>query len=182
MLANSPRAYGLLTRALHWAMAALILTALPLGTYIARMEPALSTLWLYGAHKTLGASILALAVLRIGWHRVSPPPPLPASAAPRADAAARLTHRAFYLLLLAVPLAGWVASSATGIDTVIFGRWTLPAIAPSSPAIEEAAFTLHRLAAWALAALVALHVAGALLRAMKGEASLRRMIRGTDIE
>ena len=179
MLVNTPRAYGIVTRSLHWITAALILAALPLGAYIADMEPALSTLWLYGAHKTLGASVLALALLRLGWHLVSPPPPLPASAAPRADAAARLVHRSFYALLLLFPLAGWVGSSATGIDTVIFGRWTLPAIAPASPLIEEAAFAVHSGAAWTLAALVALHVAGALLRALKGEPAFRRMIRGS---
>jgi cytochrome b561 len=178
MIANSAERYGLFTRLLHWSMAALIIAALALGAYVARMEPAISNLWLYGAHKTLGASILALAVLRLGWHRLSPPPPIVPSRAPRADALARLTHRAFYVLLIAVPLAGWVASSATGIDTVIFGRWTLPSIAPASPALEDAVFAIHRWAARLLALLVLLHLAGAILRQTKGEPALRRIVKG----
>ena len=174
-LRNDAGGYGAVTRALHWIMAAGVLATLPLGLYIARMEPALSTIWLYGLHKTLGMTLLAFLVLRLLWHRASPPPaPLPGPFA----GTARVAHRALYALLIVVPLVGWVASSATGIDTVIFGRVTVPAIAPASPGLEKAAFAVHRVAAWLLGALVVLHAAAAVWHGARGDGTLRRMIRG----
>ena len=179
MIRNDHHRFGLVSRALHWVMAAGILATLPLGLYIARMEPALSTIWLYGLHKTIGLSLLVLVVIRIQWHVFSPPPhPLP-SPESWARPLARATHRALYLLLVLVPVAGWVGSSASGIDTVVFGRFTVPAIAPASPALEETAFTLHRFGAWALGALVLLHLAGAARRARTGDGTLRRIVLGT---
>ena len=178
-LRNTSETFGLTTRAIHWLSAALLLTTLPLGAFIARMEPALSTLWLYGFHKTLGMTALALVVLRIVWHGVSPPPaPLPSETS-IADKLAPWAHRALYLLLLLVPLSGWIASSATGIDTVIFGSLTVPAIAPASRDVEEVAFAIHRAAAWSLAGLVVVHISGALLRVAKKDGTLRRMVLGS---
>jgi cytochrome b561 len=178
MLRNGPDRIGLPTRLLHWTMAAGILATLPIGLWIADAPPSLALIKWFGIHKTIGLSLLALVLLRLAWHRASPPPgPIPGDA-PWADRLARATHRALYVLLLLVPLAGWVGSSATGLDTVVFGRWTVPAIAPASPGIERAAFAIHAAAAYALAALAALHVAGALKRSFAGDGSLRRMITG----
>jgi cytochrome b561 len=121
---------------------------------------------------------LVLVIARMLWHRISPPPPPIGAQNALPQRLARGVHALIYLLLVVIPIAGWVGSSATGIDTVIFNSLTLPAIAPVSEAWDIAAFTVHRIAAWILAALIALHVAGAILRAFKGEPSLRRMIRG----
>ncbi|MDJ1008571.1 MAG: cytochrome b/b6 domain-containing protein [Paracoccaceae bacterium] len=172
--ANDTDGFGWVSRTIHWAMALGVIGALGFGTYIARMEVNLSNLWMFAAHKTVGITLLALLVLRVVWHLVSrPPEPLPA--APWKSAVARWAHRAFYLLLLAVPLSGWVASSATGIDTVVFGRWTLPAIAPASEAWEEAGFAVHSVLTKLLALLILLHIAGAVTRR---DGTLRRMIAG----
>ena len=179
MLRNDDARFGAVTRLLHWTTAAGVIATIPIGLWIAHATPSLALLPWFGIHKTLGVTLLALLLLRLAWHRITPPPrPLPGG--PRwADRLARATHRAFYLLLLLVPLAGWIGSSATGIDTVIFGRWTLPALAPADPRIERAAFALHRAGAYALTALLLLHVAGAVKRSLAGDGTLRRMITGT---
>lgn len=171
--------FGRTTRALHWIMAAGILATLALGATIARMEPGLANLWLYGLHKTAGVSLLGLAVLRLAWHRLHPPPgPLPGPP-PWQMALARATHRALYLLMLALPLSGWAYASATGLDVVVFGRYVLPPVAPVSAAWEDGLHLLHRTLAWSLLALVALHVAGALKRGLVArDGTLARMIRG----
>jgi len=172
--ANDPARFGAVTRVIHWVMALGVIGALGFGSYIARMEVNLSNLWMFGAHKSVGLVLLALVVLRILWHRISPPPaPLPAE--PWKTAIARAAHRAFYVLLIVVPLSGWVGSSATGIDTVLFGRWTVPAIAPVSEAWETAAFAVHFWATKLLAALIVLHIIGAVSRR---DGTLRRMLRG----
>jgi cytochrome b561 len=181
MIRNSGDRFGLATRVLHWTMAAAILATLPIGLWIANAQPSLAIIKWFGIHKTIGMTILALAVIRIAWHRITPPPgPLPGGPA-WADRVARTTHRAFYVLLLVIPLSGWIGSSASGLDTVVFGRWTVPAIAPASPGIETAAFAVHGAAAFLLAGLIVLHVAGAVKRALGGDGTLRRMMTGTSL-
>ena len=178
-LCNSATEFGTVTRVLHWVTAVLVLLALALGYWIASMDVTLSVLKYFGYHKTLGAVVLALVVFRIIWHRISAPPDPVSHGIGWQDTLARAVHRAFYVLLLAMPVSGWVASSATGIDTVIFSRWTLPAIAPVSETWEEAGFLIHRTIAKGLVAVIGLHVGGALFHALVWrDGTLRRMVRG----
>lgn len=174
-LANGPDRFGPATRVLHWLMAAGLLAMLVFGTILDRMEPSLSNIWMYGAHKSFGLLLLALALARIAWHRVTPPPGPLAGVPAWQLRLARATHAALYLLMLAVPLAGWIGSAASGIDVVVFDRWTLPRIAPLSETWQDMAFAAHGLLTKLLAALVVLHVAGALKRR---DGTLRRIIRG----
>ena len=175
---NGPQTWGVVSRTLHWLMAAGIVAMLLFGVWLVRREPSLRTLWLYSLHKSLGITLLTLAALRLLWHRISPPPPtLSDGVAPWQLKVANVTHRALYSLMLAVPVAGWAASSATGIDTILFGCWTLPSIAPVSEAWDRWGFVLHGWLALALTALIVLHVAGALWRHwVHRDATLRRML------
>jgi cytochrome b561 len=175
---NSADGFGRISRAIHWLMAALVIGLLALGTRIESMEPGLANLWLYGLHKSMGLSALALVIVRLIWHRISPPPaPLgpPRSWQVRA---ARAGHAALYLLMLTVPLSGWIASAATGIDVMLFDRWTLPRIAPVSLAWEETGFAIHAIATKLLIGLVCVHLVAALLRQASGDGTLRRMVLG----
>ncbi len=170
--------FGVISRVIHWGMALGILFMLALGTRLEFLQPGLSNLWLYGLHKTVGISLLGLVVLRLIWHRISPPP-APIGGVPLwQERLAIWAHRALYGLLLAVPLSGWVYSSATGLDVMFADRWVMPALAPVSEAWEKAGFAVHGWLTKLLAALVLLHVAGALKRAFAGDGTLRRMIRG----
>ena len=178
MLRNRADGFGLVSRTLHWLMAAGLLAMLVLGSVLVRMQPGLANLWLYGLHKTIGLTLLALVVTRLVWHRLSPPPEPIGGVPDWQMRVARWAHRGLYALMIAIPLSGWVASSATGIDVMIFDRWTLPPLAPVSETWESAAFTLHAIATRALIGLLALHVAGALWRAWVGDGTLRRMVLG----
>lgn len=173
---NSAAEFGLVSRVLHWGMALGILAMLALGTTIADMEPGLANLWLYGLHKSMGLVLLALVVARLIWHRISPPPaPIGGGIA---AVLAQAAHATLYVLMLAIPLAGWVASSATGIDVMLFDRWVVPPIAPVSEAWERWGFIAHGLLTKALFALVVVHALAALKRAWTGDGTLRRMIFG----
>lgn len=172
---NTENSFGWVTRALHWVMAVGVIGMLALGSYIEQMEVGLSNLWLFGLHKTIGVVLLGLLVLRVLWHLFSPPPkPLPADVSWK-DHAARWVHRGFYVLLVVVPLSGWIGSGATGLDVVVFNTLTLPPLAPVSEAWEEAAFTVHGIATKLLLFCLVLHVAGALGRR---DGTLWRMVAG----
>lgn len=177
---NDAKRFGWVSRAIHWLMALGILGALGFGTYLARIEPSFDTLWMYGAHKSVGITLLALVLLRIVWHAISPPPAALTTGVPDWQVtAARLSHRFLYLLMLLVPLSGWVGASGTGIPTVIFGAITMPAIAPATEFWDTAGFAAHGLLTKVLFALVLLHVAGALSHSvLYRDKTLVRMIRG----
>lgn len=174
---NGAGEFGLVTRLLHWVTTALVIFMLALGMRIEDMEPGLANLWLYSLHKSLGFGVLALVVLRLGWHFVSPPP-RPMGAPGALVTLARATHWGFYALLLAIPLSGWAGSSATGIDVMIADRWTVPALVAPSEAGERFWFGVHEVLTKLLIALILLHVAGAVKRALAGDGTLRRMIWG----
>ncbi len=176
-LRNGPGEFGLVTRVIHWGMMLLVIAQLALGNRIEEMAPGLANLWLYGLHKTLGFAILALILVRIGWHLASPPPQ-PLGPRDAAFWAARVVHWAFYALLLAIPLSGWAGSSATGIDVMIADRWTVPPLVAASEAGEAFWFGVHSVLTKALFGLIVLHMLGALKREMEGDGTLTRMIRG----
>lgn len=174
---NTPDSFGWITRLLHWLMAAGIVFMLALGTYLEDSELSLSTLYLFGLHKSVGLTILSLAVVRLTWHAISPPPAPPPL--PRWQAiAARVVRWTFYVLLLAIPVSGWVGSDATGIPTLLFGV-QLPSIAPASESLEEAAFEVHEILTKLLFVTLLLHVAAAIRHAaVLRDGTLTRMIRG----
>ncbi|MBC7677048.1 MAG: cytochrome b/b6 domain-containing protein, partial [Rhodoferax sp.] len=118
-LRNTTDGFGVISRLLHWTMAIGVIFMLALGNRIADMKPDLSTLYLYGLHKTLGIVILAMAAFRLIWHKYSPPPHPIGPPKAWGNLAARVAHALIYLLLITIPLSGWFASSATGIDVMI---------------------------------------------------------------
>lgn len=176
---NTATRFGWVTRLLHWIMAVAILGMLVFGWVMVRTPPSLSILWMYVWHKSIGLTLLALALLRLVWHAVSPPPqPIADRDHPTLTHAAKIAHAGLYVLLLAVPLSGWIGSAATGIEVDFYG-WTLPALLPASERVEAWGLGLHHLLTWTLAGLVALHVLGALHRHLVArDATLRRMLWG----
>lgn len=176
---NTAQGFGWVTRLIHWLMALAILGMLVFGWVMVRTPPSLAILWMYVWHKSIGLTLFGLVLVRLVWHRISPPPhPLPDAVHPALTGVARRAHRLLYLLMLAVPFSGWIGSAATGIEVSFYG-WSLPAIVAPSERLEALGFGLHRALAWTLAVVVALHVAGALHRHLIArDATLRRMWRG----
>ena len=176
-LRNGPDSFGLVTRLIHWSTMVIVIGQLALGLRIRNLEPGLANLWLYGLHKTIGFLILALILIRIAWHLTSPPPP-PIGLRGPAVWAARTAHWGFYLLLIAIPLAGWAGSSATGLDVMIAERWIVPPLVEASEQAEAYWFGVHRILTRVLIGLTTLHILAAVRREMAGDGTLTRMIRG----
>jgi cytochrome b561 len=175
-LRNTPDSFGLISRLIHWGMALLILSLFALGLRLTAMEPSLANLWLYGLHKTMGLTALGLVLLRILWHLISPPP------GPQATGGMayfiKAWHWTLYALMIATPIAGWAGSSASGIDTVIFGSITVPPLVEANETSEFVWFILHEIFAKTLMGMVIVHMLAALKREMEGDGTLTRMIRG----
>ena len=175
---NDPDHFGLITKLIHWAMALLVLGQIALGTELSFMRPGLANLWLYGLHKTGGFVALALILLRLIWHRISPPP-LPLGPVEQwTNRLARAIHALIYALLVLIPLSGWIGSSATGIDIMFADTWIVPPIAPVSETLDKAGFLAHWWLTRLLIAALLLHIAGAMKRALSRDGTIRRITSG----
>lgn len=153
---NTSGRYGGVAQALHWLVVAGIIAAYFLAE-AAEDDEAGS---LMGLHRSVGLTILGLAVLRLLWRLLDRTPAWPATMAGWERAAARIAHALFYLLLFALPLTGWLMTAAEGDPVVWFGRIELPPL--SVGAGEETLEELHEALFNTLLALAALHVAAAL--------------------
>ncbi|MCU0927844.1 MAG: cytochrome b [Burkholderiaceae bacterium] len=160
---------------LHWVLAAMILSSLAFGLYMTSLPFSPARLKYYNWHKWAGVVILSLSALRLLWRLTHRPPtdtPMPAWQ----RRAAHAVHAALYALFFAVPLAGWAYSSAAGFPIVLFGVLPLPDFVPVDRELAEALKPWHGWLAYSLAALVALHVAGALKHQfIDGDRLLERM-------
>jgi cytochrome b561 len=142
---------------LHWTMAIAISGNFVLGLYMTDLSMSMTRLKLYNYHKWAGAVVLLLATVRLLW-RLACRPPASLPAPKWQQTAASTTHWALYALFFAVPLVGWAYSSAAGFPIVVFGVLPLPDLVPHDRALAEAIKPWHGDLAWALFALVALHL------------------------
>jgi cytochrome b561 len=170
--------YSLIARTLHWLMAALILFQLPLGVVISRGSGPLHD-WLYNLHRSIGALIIPLVVVRLAYRLMHPPPPLPDDMPLLQRQAALLTHWGLYALLLVQPFVGWIATSAFPAPIPVFGLFVLPSIWPPDRVLSDRLFVLHGAIGASIAALAALHIAAALYHHFwRKDEVLMRMVAG----
>lgn len=147
---------------LHWLLALMILAALGWGLYMVELRLSPWKLKAYAWHKWLGVTIFLLVLVRLGWRLTHAPPPLPATLPAWQRALAGISHALLYLLMLAMPLTGWLMSSAKGFQTVYFGVLPIPDLLDKNKILGDALASAHAALAWLLIALLALHVAAAL--------------------
>ncbi|RYM10326.1 cytochrome b [Sphingobium cupriresistens] len=152
--------YTAVARALHWAIAVLILLNLALGF----AHDAFPKDWaVMPVHKSIGLTILALTLLRIVWRLVHPAPRLPAAMPLWEKAAAHATHFLFYALMLILPLSGWIMTSAGTRPLNWFFLFDVPKFGVGKEnAIVGLSRGAHELLPWLWAALIAIHVSAAL--------------------
>jgi cytochrome b561 len=150
---------------LHWILALALLGAFALGLYMADLPLSPQRIKLFNWHKWAGVLILALSLVRLLARLTLTAPPLPASIAqamPRwQQQAHQATHLGLYALFFAVPLLGWAYSSAAGFPIVLWGVLPLPDWVGADKALAELLKPWHQLSAYAMAALVLVHIAGA---------------------
>lgn len=179
--------YSAVAIGLHWLIAAAIVTQIVLA---GRMEGPRTpeSFAVTQLHKSIGITILLLSLARLAWRLLHPPAPLPTTMARWEAILAKVVHVGFYLVIIAMPLTGWIMVSASRIElpTLLYGQipWPNLPIAHLAPAAKKGwrAFgeTGHGLLAKVIYVLLALHVAGALKHQVlsKDEPVLARMAPG----
>ena len=161
-LRNTPRRWGALAQLLHWLVVLLIIAQFTLATLFDDLPAGAKKLTLLARHKSIGITILMLALLRLVWRTRSPGPALPDTLKPYERTLARLTHVLLYVFLFAVPLSGWLMSSARGFPVSWFGFLQLPDLVPKNKALYETLMDTHAVLAWSLGSVAILHLLAAL--------------------
>src|SRR5882672_12544278 len=115
MLRNASDSWGAPAKVFHWIMAALILAQIALGLMAASWRVSPAKLELFFWHKSTGMLILGLVALRLLWRLANPAPALPPGMPAWERAAARLSHLLLYVLMIALPVTGWMVNSASNI-------------------------------------------------------------------
>ncbi len=148
---------------LHWVLAALIVASFFVGLYMVDLRFSPLRFRLFNWHKWAGMAVLALSIARLVWRATGHPAPALPPGLPRWQLVAyRATHLAFYGLFFVVPLLGWLYTSAVGVPVVWFGWLPLPDLTHVDKPLADGVFKpLHAFTAYALAALVVLHVGAA---------------------
>jgi cytochrome b561 len=170
-----PERYTRTAIALHWLMALMIFSAFPLGVYMHDLPLSPTKLQLFSYHKWLGITILIAAAARLAW-RVTHPAPAMLDMPRWQQVAAHGTHHLLYLLLFAIPLSGWLMSSAKGFQTVWFGVLPLPDLVGKNKELGDLLKEVHEMLNFGLLLLVGAHIAGALKHHfIEHDDTLRRM-------
>ncbi len=177
VIRNTRERWGSLAQLLHWLIVALIALQAALGLTGLTLPLGMQKLTVLARHKSIGITILGLAVLRLLWRWLNPTPPLPANLKPHERFLAQFTHAALYVLLFAMPLTGWIMSSARGFPVSWFHVFQLPDLVRKSERLYDAMVTTHATLAIALGLTVLLHIAGAIKHhfVLKDD-TLRRML------
>ncbi len=151
--------YHAVAKTLHWLTAVAVLGLLGVGLWMTGLPLGLLKLQIYNWHKWIGLAVLVLTVLRLLWRWRHPPPPLPDAISRWERTLAPVGHWALLLLLLAMPLTGWLMSSAAGISVIWFGVLPLPDLVPRGTELFEALRSAHYILSRVLIVVVVLHIA-----------------------
>lgn len=181
MTRHEPAGWSAAARSLHWIGAAMIFSLLAYGWWMTHLAERGARIGHYHLHATIGVYFVLLLALRLAWRAIDHAPAAPA-AKPWARVAARAAHLGLYLLMIGVAATGWVMWSAfpRRVEVDVLGLTVPFVFAAPDRAISQLAEGVHKFLAYALLALVVLHIAAALRHHFVARDDvLRRMTVGT---
>lgn len=177
-LKNTCERYGVITRLLHWLVAILIIGLIPLGWWMVGLT--YFDTWYNDSlaiHKALGMLALLLGVLKVVWVPFNPTVSLGAGLKPWERLAAKSAHHAFYLMMVLIPITGYLISTSAGEGVSIFGLFDVPALVAKNEQLRDLAIELHFYLAYAAGALGCVHAGAALKHQLVDkDGTLRKML------
>jgi len=171
--------YAAPARCMHWLTAALVGVIIFVGLWIAyfRPEEEAFKLRLYNVHESLGVIVWVLTLMRLAYRRRHPPPPLLADTPAVIRIAAHANHVSLYVLLLTLPVIGFLATNAWGFPLSVFGVLPLPSPVGKDEELAKLLALLHRIGALSISALIVRHVPAALYHTfIRKDGLLQRML------
>ncbi|MFN2098486.1 cytochrome b [Altererythrobacter sp. MF3-039] len=165
-LSNTETRWGAVSKWLHWLIALLIIVASLImwhandSTYWFKSNVRIFLEWVHW-HKALGLIAFALILFRLWWRRRQPVPQTDDLTDFEERWSSRV-HWAFYALMIALPITGWLSSSLFGSTVNVFGLFVIPPITPENKELVGPFYWAHFVMAWALTALVVFHIGAAL--------------------
>jgi len=163
--ANSPTEYTSTAKLLHWLVAGLVVIQLVLANLGESAEDAddlVRELALFANHRSVGITILTLIIIRLLWRWRNPAPRLPETVPRWQITASRVSHYSLYGILLAMPVSGWLMSSAADVSVTWFNLVQMPDIVAPDHELEEIFEEVHELLAKLLFVIASLHILAAL--------------------
>lgn len=161
--------YGNTAKILHWTIAGAIVLQFvlaKLADLAGDEDLAVRELALLANHKSVGITILALALFRLAWRTKTPPPALPATIPVWQVRASHFSHWALYGLIIVIPITGWLMSSASAYSVSWFSLFQLPDFVAPDPDLKKFLKGVHETLAQILAVIALVHIAAALKHAM----------------
>ena len=178
-LRNTPEAWGSVHKVLHWLIALAVVGLLVVGWIMDEMPNSPDKIKVYALHKSFGITVLALMLVRLAWRWTNPRPALPSTMKGWERTLAGVVHGGLYVVLLAMPLSGWLFNSASNFKLKWFGLFSIPPLWGPDKDLKHLAEDVHWALSWAIVTLVVLHVAGALKHHfVDRDDVLRRMLPG----
>ena len=162
---NTPDGYGVVAALFHWAMAVLIIALAGVGLYMVSLPDAgfdTKKIALILYHKQFGLLVLFLLAMRWGWRLSNVIPDLVEHLPDWQKVAARFVHLSFYGLMFALPMTGWLMSSAAGIPVSFFGLFTLPDLVSRDDDLFRGFVAIHKWLGYAMVLCIVIHVGAAL--------------------
>lgn len=146
---------------LHWTVALLLAATSGLGWYMMSIEDEPGSAWYFDLHKSVGVVIALLIASRVGWRLANRPEPLPAGVPMWQAKAAEGTQALLYVLMVLMPITGYLGASYSKAGVRLFGLATPQWALPNHDRAEQF-FGIHSVLIWVLVVLVVIHVLGAL--------------------
>ncbi len=159
---NTQNQFGVIAKLLHWLMALLLIGLVILGLTMVEMPLGIKKLKMYGWHKEWGVLVLMLVCIRLIWRLFNTTPPLPNNMPLWQKFAATSIHWVFYFLMFALPITGWMLSSASGLPVSFFGLFVLPDLVAQSDQLRSLLSEVHKWLAYGLIAAFFAHSGAAL--------------------
>lgn len=160
MLKNSKTDWGSVSKSFHWLTLLLLIALFTLGWIMVDMAFSPNKFKFYSWHKSLGMIVLALTALRLSWRWVNR---VPKHADNKLEQfIANTAHNGLYALLFAIPLTGWLMSSAAGLTVNVFGLFEVPNLIAPNKELVEFFHEVHEWLGWALLGLVGVHAGAAI--------------------
>ena len=178
--AGATASYGAVAKWFHWVTVLLMAVALPMGFVIKHIKDSDKMLF-YAIHESAGLTLLLVAVARLVWRRLHPPPPHPEGMPRVLRGAATGVHHAFYAMLIIQPLLGFFMTNAFGFPmrgaTAYLGLIDMPKFMPAVEWLANVLKELHMIGGWLILVLLVLHVLGVVFhQAIRRDGTLMRMV------